>query len=150
MQSLSLLQGDEVLRGYSVSTAKNGAGCKEDSGCTPTGEHLIAAKIGGGLASGSALGGRRATGEVWTQKLHQANPARDWILSRILWLEGCEKGVNRGAGVDTMRRYIYIHGTPDSEPMGTPLSHGCVRMRNADVIELFDLVGPGTPVSIQN
>ena len=93
--------------------------------------------------------GRRHTGEIYTPELARQFPERDWILSRILWLCGLEPGKNRGGSVDTMRRYIYIHGTPDSEPMGVPKSHGCIRMRNQDVIRLFDMVTPGTPVLIR-
>ena len=152
-QTLSLISGDECLRTYSVSTAKNGAGEAEGSERTPRGKHRVAAKIGGGLSPAAALQGRRPTGEVWSQTLHAEAPERDWILSRILWLEGCENGINRGSNnsghcVDSMHRYIYIHGTPDCEPMGEPKSHGCVRMRNSDVIDLYSQVEPGTPVLI--
>lgn len=118
------------------------------SGCTPLGRHVIQAKIGNGCPAGAVFVGRRPTGEVYTPDLAKQFPHRDWILSRILWLKGCEPGRNRYGRVDTMRRHIYIHGCPDSEPMGTPLSHGCIRMRNADVIELFDLAAAGTTVLI--
>lgn len=137
-----------VLRRYAVSTALNGAGEREGSGCTPRGRHVVRARIGDGQPLGAVFRGRRPTGEVWSPELAARFPERDWILSRILWLSGCESGRNRLGEVDTMRRYIYIHGTPDDQPMGVPLSHGCVRMRNADVIELFDLVPVGTPVDI--
>lgn len=120
-----------------VSTALNGAGELNGSGCTPRGLHQVRAKIGAGLPSGAVLRGRRWTGEVFSSSLQAEFPQRDWILSRILWLSGCELGRNRLGAVDTFRRYIYLHGTPDSEPMGVPLSHGCVRLRNADLIELF-------------
>lgn len=147
-QSLSLFEGQVLIRQYTISTALKGAGEVQGSGCTPRGWHYIRARIGAGLPEGAVLVGRRPTGEIWTSELASQFPERDWILSRILWLCGLESGKNRGGNVDTMRRYIYIHGTPDSEPMGQPLSHGCVRMRNADVIELFDLVRAGTPVLI--
>jgi len=148
-QALHVLEGDGVrIRSYPVSTARNGAGERIGSECTPRGLHRVRARIGAGLPSGSVLRGRRPTGEIWTPELAAAHPQRDWILSRILWLCGCEPGRNRFGQVDTMRRYIYIHGTGDDQPMGEPRSHGCVRMRNADVIELFDLVVPGTPVEI--
>ncbi|OWW21078.1 L,D-transpeptidase [Noviherbaspirillum denitrificans] len=148
-QTLDLLDDDgHVLRRYSVSTATNGPGELSGSNCTPRGRHLVRAKIGADTASGTVFRGRRPTGEVHTPELHAAFPGRDWILTRILWLSGCEPGVNRLGEVDTMRRYIYIHGCPDTEPMGEPRSHGCVRMRNADIIELFDLVEPGTTVDI--
>jgi len=100
------------------------------------------------LPEGTVFIGRRPTGEVWSPELAAQYPGRDWILSRILWLSGCEPGVNRLGNCDTMQRYIYIHGTPDSEPMGVPLSHGCIRMRNADVMALFDAVPVGTAVTI--
>lgn len=140
-------QGREI-RQYRVSTALNGPGEREGSGCTPRGRHTVRAKIGAGAPAAAVFRGRRATGEVWSPAFAAAHPGRDWILSRILWLSGCEPGHNRLGNVDSMRRYIYIHGTPDDQPMGIPLSHGCVRMRNADVIELFDLVPVGTPVEI--
>ena len=140
---------DQLLYGFSsgellirlpVSTALNGPGEINGSGCTPRGLHQIRAKIGAGLPQGAVLRGRRWTGEVWNAELHAQFPGRDWILSRILWLSGCEPGQNRLGRVDSFRRYIYLHGTPDSEPMGVPLSHGCIRLRNTDALELFDLV----------
>lgn len=138
----------ETLRRYAVSTAINGAGEQEGSGCTPRGTHLVRAKIGNGAQAGTVFRGRRPTGEIWTPELARACPQRDWILSRILWLSGCEPGRNRLGKVDSMRRHIYIHGTPDDQPMGEPRSHGCVRMRNTDVIELFEMVPAGTRVDI--
>ena len=139
----------ELNRTYPVSTALNGAGELTDTGCTPRGRHYIRAAIGAGMPVNTVFIGRRPTGEVYHAQLARRFPDRDWILSRILWLCGCESGRNRGAGVDSFRRFIYIHGTPDTEPMGVPRSHGCVRMRNADIIELFDLVAPGTRVLIK-
>ena len=133
---------------YSVATAKNGIGQQFGSECTPLGEHRIRAKIGQGYAVNTVLVGRRPTAEIYSEALAVEQPERDWILSRILWLCGEQLTVNRGGSVDTMRRYIYIHGAPDSHPMGVPSSHGCIKMRNADVIELFDRVDVGTPVSI--
>jgi L,D-transpeptidase YbiS len=133
---------------YPVSTAANGVGCQKDSGCTPLGAHIIRAKIGAGAAANSVFVGRRFTGEICTPELTAQYPNRDWILTRILWLSGKEIGKNRLGNVDTMQRYIYIHGTPDSTDMSKIGSHGCVRMRNADVIALFDLVAAGTPVLI--
>lgn len=138
----------QLLRRYAVSTASNGPGEQSGSNCTPRGKHIVRAKIGAGAPSGAVFVGRRPTGEIHTPELAAANPGRDWILSRILWLSGCEPGINRLGNVDTMRRYIYIHGCPDSAPMGVPRSIGCVRMRNADIIELFDLIPAGTPVEI--
>lgn len=148
-QALELLARDGTcVRRYAVSTALNGAGEQEGSGCTPRGRHRIRAKIGAGAAAGTVFRGRRPTGEVWTPAFAAAHPGRDWILSRILWLCGEERGRNRLGNVDSMRRFIYIHGTADDQPMGLPLSHGCVRMRNRDVIELFELVAAGTTVEI--
>jgi L,D-transpeptidase YbiS len=133
---------------YPVSTAANGVGCEKDSGCTPLGKHIIRAKIGAGAAANTVFVGRRHTGEICTPELMTQFPNRDWILTRILWLSGTEIGKNRLGNVDTMQRYIYIHGTPDSTDMGKIGSHGCIRMRNDDVIALFDLVEAGTPVII--
>ncbi len=138
----------ELLREYSVSTAKAGVGEISGSYQTPRGQHLIRAKIGAGQAANTVFVRRRPTGEIWTPELSEAFPGRDWILTRILWLSGCEPGRNRCGNVDTMRRYVYIHGSPDSARMGTPGSHGCIRMRNADLIELFDLVPCYTAVEI--
>ncbi len=149
-QTLTLLNSqNEVLTYYSVSTAANGPGCEKNSGCTPLGKHIIRAKIGAGAPAGAVFVGRRATGEICTPELMAKFPNRDWILTRILWLSGTEVGVNRLGNVDTMQRYIYIHGTPDSNPMGVIGSHGCVRMRNADIIALFEMVKTGVEVDIQ-
>lgn len=148
-QRLRLRRGDEQVACWTVSTAKNGAGEREGSGCTPRGQHYIRACIGAGMPEGAVYIGRRFTGEIYSRQLAAQFPARDWILTRILWLSGREPGVNRLGNVDTMRRYIYIHGTPDTEPMGVPLSHGCIRMRNSDLIALFDQVCAGVPVLIE-
>jgi lipoprotein-anchoring transpeptidase ErfK/SrfK len=137
-----------LLRRYAVSTAAKGAGEMSGSYCTPRGRHVIRAKIGAGQPENAVFAGRRPTGEIYTPELGARFPERDWILTRILWLSGCEVGFNRLGKTDTMRRYIYIHGTPDSLRLGIPDSHGCVRMRNADLIELFDLVPAGTAVEI--
>ncbi len=148
-QTLDLLDDrGAVLRRYPVSTASKGAGEQRGSNCTPRGRHIVRARIGAGMPAGTVFAGRRPTGEIHTPELAAAHPGRDWILTRILWLSGCEAGVNRLGEVNTMRRYIYIHGCPDSAPMSVPQSHGCVRMRNADIIELFELVPSGTPVEI--
>ncbi len=147
-QELLLFAGDSCQARYLVSTSRYGPGEKMDSQCTPRGLHRIRACIGAGLAPGSVLVGRRPTGEVCTPELASRLPARDWILTRILWLCGCEPGRNRFGKVDSMQRFIYIHGTPDQEVMGVPQSHGCIRMRNTDVLELFDQVGIGTLVDI--
>jgi CYTH domain-containing protein len=147
-QKLRLVVGARTLREYPVSTAANGLGERNGSGCTPRGWHKVRAMIGKDAASGTVFIRRRPTGEVWSPALAAEHPKRDWILSRILWLSGCEPGRNRLGAVDTMRRFIYIHGTDDESTIGTPASHGCIRMRNADVIELFDQVQPGTEVLI--
>jgi lipoprotein-anchoring transpeptidase ErfK/SrfK len=148
-QELSLKNDQgRVVKTYSVSTARRGAGEKNGSFCTPRGRHLVRAKIGAGLPDNTVLVRRRPTGEVWTPELHAKYPGRDWILTRILWLSGCEPGKNRLGEVDTMRRYIYIHGSPQVAEMGKPGSIGCVRMRNADMVELFDRVAPYTPVEV--
>lgn len=148
-QTLTLLEDDQPLAVYLVSTALKGAGELSGSEQTPRGEHVVRARIGAGAVAGTVFRGRRPTGEVWTPELAAAHPGRDWILSRILWLSGREPGRNRLGNCDSMRRYIYIHGTPDTEPMGEPRSHGCIRMRNADIIDLFDRVPAYTPVSIR-
>jgi hypothetical protein len=148
-QHLTLLRGSEELASYAVSTARNGAGETMASECTPRGWHEIRALIGAGLPAGSVLAGRRPTGEIWSSDLAAHYPDRDWILSRILWLSGREIGRNRLGRVDSMQRYIYIHGTPDSEPVGVPASHGCIRMRNIDVIDLFGRVSLGMRVDIE-
>lgn len=140
--------GGEPIRRYAVSTSKNGAGERRGSFCTPRGRHIIRAKIGAGAPENTVFVRRRPTGELWTPQLSVQYPERDWILTRILWLSGCDVGRNRLGEVDTMRRFIYIHGSPDTVPMGTPGSIGCIRMRNRDIIELFDLVPPYTPVEI--
>lgn len=147
-QRLRLQQGDALLLEVAVSTAKNGPGELSGSECTPRGRHRIRAKIGGGCAANTVFVGRRPTGEIFSEALRAAHPKRDWILTRILWLCGEEPGHNRGGKVDTMRRYVYIHGCPDSDPMGGPTSHGCVKMRNHDIIKLFDLITVGTAVLI--
>ncbi len=150
-QTLTLLNDDgELLAQFPVSTAANGVGCEKDSGCTPLGAHVIRAKIGADAEPNTVFVGRRATGEIWSPELMAEHPNRDWILTRILWLSGKEVGKNRLGNVDTMQRYIYIHGTPDSTDMNVIGSHGCVRMRNADMIALFDMVAVGTTVYIDN
>ena len=148
-QTLTLLDNfGGVKAKYSVSTAANGVGCEKNSNCTPLGHHIIRAKIGANAAPNTVFVGRRPTGEMFTPELMTQFPNRDWILTRILWLSGTEVGFNRLGNVDTMQRYIYIHGSPDSAEMGKIGSHGCIRMRNADIVELFDLVEAGVSVLI--
>ncbi len=147
-QQLSYLHHGEVQQQYTIATAANGAGELKGSECTPRGWHQIKAKVGAGAPLGAVFVGRRHTGEIYSAQLAEAYPQRDWILTRILWLSGLEVGKNRRGNVDTLRRYIYIHGCPDEIPLGSPSSHGCVRMRNAHIVELFDQVVVGTRVQI--
>lgn len=151
-QELTLYQNDKVKKCYAISTAKNGIGSQQDSGCTPLGMHTIRQMIGENEPINTVFVGRITTGERYDKALASEHPERDWILSRIMWLSGLEDGINKGSNAhgvcDTYQRYIYIHGTPDTEPMGVPLSHGCVRMRNQDIIELFQQVETGVPVNI--
>lgn len=147
-QTLRLFKSDRLEREWRVSTASNGAGEQSGSECTPRGAHIVRAKIGAGQPLNAVFRGRRPTGEIYSETLAERYPDRDWVLTRILWLSGCEPGRNRLGNVDSMRRYIYIHGTPDSEPMGEPRSHGCVRMRNDDLLQLFKRVDVGCPVLI--
>ena len=147
-QTLHLRDPDQAEVVYRVSTSRYGPGENSGSFCTPRGRHRIRVMIGAGLPQAAVFSGRRVTSEIHCDALAKSYPARDWILTRILWLSGQEPGRNRLGKVDTMRRYIYIHGMPDTEPVGTPFSHGCIRMRNTDVIRLFDQVAIGTPVDI--
>lgn len=147
-QKLELYDGAMLLESYQISSSERGAGEASGSFMTPRGRHLIRAKIGTGCPENSVFIARRPTGEIWTPELSAAFPGRDWVLTRILWLSGCEPGCNRLGEVDTMRRYIYVHGAPDSAPMGEPASHGCLRMRNADIIALFERIPVYIPVNI--
>lgn len=149
-QRLDLLDGQgHTVRSWRVSTAAKGAGEMAGSYQTPRGRHVVRARIGAGQPVNAVFRARRPTGEVYSPELAAQHPGRDWILTRILWLSGCEPGFNRLGNRDTMRRYIYIHGTPDTEPMGVPASHGCIRMRNEELVELFELTPVGTPVLIE-
>jgi lipoprotein-anchoring transpeptidase ErfK/SrfK len=147
-QRLTVEAGGASLACFPVSTSRYGPGERSGSLCTPRGLHVVRARIGAGQPEGAVFRGRRPTGEVWTEELARRHPGRDWILTRILWLGGCEPGRNRRGDVDTMARYIYIHGTPPTGALGVPGSHGCIRMGNADVIRLFELSPAGTPVLI--
>jgi len=152
LQKLTLFEsapdGEKSLREYPVSTALNGAGESEGSYCTPRGRHRIAQKIGADAPLFSVFKARIPTGEIWTPELEAQAPGSDWILSRILWLEGMEPGKNQGGTVDSYARYIYIHGTNEESKMQTAVSHGCIRMCNADVADLFERVPVGTVVEI--
>ncbi len=148
-QSAELLDADGApVSRYAISAARNGAGERNGSFCTPRGLHLIRARIGAGQPVNSVFVRRRPTGEIYNADLAAQYPDRDWILTRILWLSGCEPGFNRLGDVDTMRRYIYIHGTPDSVVLGKPGSIGCIRMHNNDLLELFERVKTGDHVLI--
>ena len=148
-QQLVLMDGGTVLKSYRVSTSKYGAGEQSGSYCTPRGRHVVRAMIGSGAPAGTVFRGRRETGEIYSDELASRHPGRDWVLSRILWLSGTEVGKNRLGDVDTMRRYIYIHGTPARHKLGAPASIGCIRMSDEDVVELYDMVSPGTVVDIE-
>ncbi len=140
-QLMSLIDdAGQLLKEYPISTAKAGVGEISGSYQTPRGQHVIRAKIGAGQPENTVFVRRRPTGELWTPALAEQHPGRDWILTRILWLSGCEPGFNRLGERDTMRRYVYIHGSPESAQMGQPGSHGCIRMRNADIVDLFERI----------
>jgi L,D-transpeptidase YbiS len=147
-QCLRLKRGAQVITEYLVSTSRNGPGELQDSECTPRGEHVIYAKIGAHCLPDTVFVSRRPTGEIYTPELRARFPSRDWILTRIVWLAGREPGKNAGGNVDSRERYIYIHGAPDDVPMGMPGSRGCIRMRNADIIQLFNLIEVGMRVVI--
>lgn len=149
-QRLQLFDGRHLAGQWPVSTATSGTGERNGSACTPRGAHRVRLKIGEGCDAGTVFVGRRPTGECYTSSLAAAAPDRDWILTRILWLTGCERGFNRGGDCDSLRRFIYIHGCPDTAPIGRPGSHGCIRMRNDDVVQLFDQVEKGCPVFIRS
>ena len=147
-QNLSFFDKGILMKRFSISTAKRGVGQQKDSFKTPLGKHIVRAKIGDTLPIFTVFSARRPTNEIWTAESHLSEPQKDWILSRIIWLSGCEVGFNRLGDVDTMQRYIYIHGTPYEKDLGHPISEGCIRMGNRDVIELFNLVSLGTSVFI--
>lgn len=153
-QTLTLYDGEVCVRRFEISTGKNGTGQLEGSGCTPLGKHTIAEKFGDDLPHNAVFVARQFTGELYDDALAAAFASRDWILGRILWLSGCEQGINLGTDsegrvVDTKARYIYIHGTPESEPMGVAASHGCVRMRLDELAWLYNQVAIGTAVVIR-
>jgi len=149
-QYLDVINNSQVkIKSYQISSAKNGVGQDRGSFCTPLGKHVIRAKIGEGQPVNTVFIRRRPTGEIYSPSLGEKYPDRDWILTRILWLSGCEPGFNRLGTVDTMRRFIYIHGSPDSIDIGRPGSIGCIRMLNTDLLELFDLTDVGTEVNIK-
>ncbi len=148
-QIMQVFNNENLQQEYAISTAKNGAGEQKNSEQTPRGLHIIRAKIGKNCLPNTVFVGRRQTGEIFSAELKEQYPDRDWILTRILWLSGLEVGRNRLGNVDTMQRYIYIHGTPDNTQLGKPGSHGCIRMRNSHIIELFNNVSVGSQVFIK-
>lgn len=148
-QSAELIDdAGQRVSAYAISSARNGPGERNGSFCTPRGRHVIRAKIGDGQPVNTVFVRRRPTGEIYDESLAAQYPDRDWILTRILWLSGCEPGFNRLGDVDTMRRYIYIHGTPDKVLLGVPGSIGCIRMHNNDLLDLFKQVKYGDSVLI--
>jgi UDP-N-acetylmuramate--alanine ligase len=142
-QAVTLVEDDAAVVTWPCSTAAVGIDAREGSGGTPPGLHRIASRIGEGAAKGTVFESREPTGEIW-----HAGLAADLILTRILTLEGLEDGVNRGPGVDSLARYIYLHGTNHEDAIGEPGSHGCVRLRNDDIADLFARVAEGDPVVI--
>lgn len=148
-QTLVLFDNKKIIKTYKISTATNGFGEQNGSFKTPRGEHTICEKIGAGAALGAAFVARELTGEIFSNELDEEQPDRDWILTRILWLAGCEPGKNNGGDVDTKERYVYIHGGAPNRPLGIPNSKGCIRMDNKDIVELYDLVDVGTAVTIK-
>ena len=148
-QKLTLFKDDKPLRSYFISSSSKGVGEQKNSFKTPRGAHIIRAKIGANAPMNTVFSSRRPTGETYSPTLRAENPKRDWVLTRIMWLSGLEKGKNRLGDCDTMQRYIYIHGSPDTAEMGKPGSHGCIRMYNKDLVELFDLTPAFTKVTIK-
>lgn len=144
-QRIFLIKDYRIYSLYPCSTASAGIGNKTGSYQTPLGWHVIAERIGDSLPKGAILKERQFTGKVWTSSEITSD---DLILSRILWLKGTEPGTNVGSGVDTHARYIYIHGTPEESKIGTPASHGCIRLSNDDVISLFSQTKTGMPLLI--
>ena len=142
------IDSQKIVKSYVINTSKNGPGELAGSNCTPRGKHIIRAKIGANTPTNTIFKGRRPSGEIYKTGMRDEFPNRDWILTRILWLSGKELGKNRLGNVDTMRRYIYIHGCPDEYEMGKDSTIGCINMKNSDLIELFDLVPVYTPVLI--
>ena len=145
-QIVSLVEDGIAVGTWLCSTAAAGIDGREGSGGTPPGLHRIAARIGDGATPGTVFDSREPTGEVWNVD-HPVDD-RDLILTRILTLEGLEEGVNRGPGVDSLARYIYLHGTNHEDGVGAPGSHGCIRLRNDDIADLFARVAEGDPVVV--
>lgn len=148
-QILRLQDGrGQLLLETRIATARKGVGEINGSEQTPRGWHKVRAKIGAGQPANTIFVARRPTGEMYSPEMRTRYPGRDWILTRIMWLSGLEPGKNRLGNVDTMRRFVYIHGCPDEDPMGIPSSHGCIKMRNSELIDFFERVPVGTRVNI--
>ncbi|HXH17803.1 MAG TPA: L,D-transpeptidase [Chitinophagales bacterium] len=148
-QEMYLVKNEVIEKSYRISSSKYGTGNQQGSGKTPLGVHRIAEKIGKNAKPNTIFAGRKDTGKIATIITDSLDIDTDDVTSRILWLEGLEPGINKGKGIDSRARYIYIHGTPEEGLIGTPASHGCIRMYNQDVIELFDWVNTGTLVVIE-
>lgn len=148
-QQLQCIRDNKIIFHTPVSTAKNGVGERLNSGCTPRGQFVIYKKIGQNYPDNTVFVGRKPTGEIYTPTLGASAPTRDWILTRILWLTGLEQGKNLGGECDTLQRYIYLHGCPDSCVMGIPASHGCIRLSNKAITTVFNLAEEGTKVVIK-
>ncbi|KTD50991.1 L,D-transpeptidase [Legionella quateirensis] len=148
-QEMKGFENESLAFTYQVSTGKKGAGEIKNSECTPRGWHRVYSIIGLEHQINSVLVAREWTGEIYSEQLAEQFPDRDWILTRIIQLEGLEPGKNKGGNVDTLERFIYIHGTPDSTKLGTPGSHGCIRLNNRSVIDLANWVATDTLVYIQ-
>ena len=148
-QELWLIQDYRILKRFPISASKYGCGSKAGSNKTPLGIHMITSKIGAGADTGTIFKARMNTGKKAVIYKDKTDSEEDFVTTRIMWLEGLEQGVNKGPGIDSRARYIYIHGTPEEGLIGTPASHGCIRMKNTEVIELFDRISEGTLVDIQ-
>jgi len=147
-QQMYLIEKDSIIKKYSVSTAKKGVGNELHSLKTPIGLHNVKRKIGDHVPLGGILEARVYNGSMATIYEDKTKADGDYVTTRILWLDGEEVGINKGRNIDTYNRFIYIHGTPEEGYIGEPVSHGCIRMKNADVMELYDLIDEGTPVLI--
>ena len=147
-QRLYLIVNDSTIKKYAISTAKKGIGCIANSNKTPSGLHTIKRKIGDNVPLGGILESRMYTGRVAKILTKKKNAKKDYVTTRVMWLTGEEPGLNKGRNRDSYNRYIYIHGTPEEGFIGEPASHGCIRMKNKDVIELYDVVDEGTPILI--
>lgn len=149
-QELYLVQNHKIQKRYAISTSAKGLGGGEGTGQTPIGTHKISEKIGGSAPVGAVFKHREFAGNEVVGADYLANQNEPKMLTRILWLSGLEPGINAGEGVDTHERNIYIHGTNQEQRIGTPASGGCIRMKNNEVTELYDLVSEGVLVEVEN